>query len=419
MIDLLVQKFSLFFNFNQENVFEVLLILMTVIWTSGVIFRKFKLPLMLGELLAGILIGPAVLDLVEDTNIIKIFAELGVFFMLLHSGLESDPLKLIKNSRFSFILAFTSILTSLGLGYGVSRLLGFPPETSLFVGMTISFTSIAIVHNTLKSLKINSRKVGQILQSTTLINDLISFLIFSVVASLLNQGEFNIVVLLWVIIKVILFFVFSLSLGYKILPKFSKIFNTKGLKGFTFTLIVALFFGLIAEKIGLHIILGAYLAGIFIRQNVGDDALYKKIEDRVFGLSYSFLGPIFFASIGLHISFDILFSKDIYIFLSILSVAILSKFIAGFIISYFNKNLTLRDASVIGVGLIARGEMILILANIGYGQALKVPYDQAETILNETLYSSLILTVFCTTLIMPLGLKFLAGYKGTKLAQKT
>ncbi len=416
MLDAIVQQFSTFFNPNQANVFEVLLFLMAIIWASGNIFRRFKMPLMLGELIAGILIGPAVLGLIDDTEIIRVLAELGVFFILLHSGLESDPLKLVKNSRFSFFLAFINVFVTLALGYGVSKFLGFSTETSIFVGMTISFTSIAIVYSTIKSLKIHTKKVGRILQSTTLINELLSFLLFSVVASLLKQGEFNLIVLLWVILKVVLFFIFSLSLGYKILPKFSKIFNTEGKKGFTFTLVVALFFGLIAQKIGLHVILGAYLAGIFIRQNVREEKLYNKIEDRVFGLSYSFLGPIFFASIGMHISFDVLFSKDIYIFLSILAVSVLSKFFVGFIVSRFNNKLTIRDATAIGLGLIARGEMVLILAKIGFGQTLDIP-GTTDTVLNETLFSSLILTVFCTTILMPVGLKFLAGYKGIKLVK--
>lgn len=414
MIDFIVNQASHFFDFNQGNVFEVLLILMAIVWASGNLFRKFKLPLMLGELLAGILIGPAVLGLVESNEVVKTFAELGVFFMLLHSGLESDPLKLVKNSHFSVLIAGGSILSSFLLGYAACRYLDFTHEASLFVGMTISFTSIAIVHNTVKGLKIQKTKVGQILQSTTIINDLLAFLLFSVVLNLLKQGEFNFLVLLWVIAKVLLFFAVTLSLGYKLLPKFNKVFNTEGMKGFTFTLVVALFFGLIAEKIGLHVILGAYLAGIFISQNVGDEKLYNKIEDRIFGLSYSFLGPIFFASIGLHISFDVLFSKNIFIFLAILGIAVFSKFVVGFVIGSFNKKLSRREAASIGIGLIARGEMVLILANLGFGQIIQ---DGQKTILDETLFSSLILTVFCTTLIMPLALKFLMGFKGNKITK--
>lgn len=415
MIATIVHKTSLFFDFNQDNVFEVLLILMTIVWASGAIFRKFKLPLMLGELMAGILVGPAVLGLIDNSEIIKILAELGVFFMLLHSGLESNPFKSINNARFSFWIALGTFLISLISIYFTCIFLGFEHKVSLFVGMTLSFTSIAIVHNTIKSLKIQSTKVGKILQSTTIINDLISFLVFSLIINLIQQGTFDLKVFLWVMLKVILFFVISLSLGYKLLPKFSKIFNTEGMKGFTFTLVVALFFGLIAEKIGLHVILGAYLAGIFIRQNVGDEKLYNKIEDRVFALSYSFLGPIFFASIGLHISFDVLFSENLGLFLTILSISILSKFLGGFVLSFFNKNLSFREATAIGVGLIARGEMVLILADLGYGQIIQ---SDKTTILNETLFSSLVLTVFCTILIVPILLKSLTGFKGVKITNK-
>ena len=91
-----------------------------------------------------------------------------------------------------------------------------------------------------------------------------------------------------------LFFVGTLILGQLILPYFSKFLNTVGGKGFTFALIVALTFGLFAEFIGLHIILGAYLGGMFVREEINKKVVFKKIEDRFFGISYSFMGPIFF-----------------------------------------------------------------------------------------------------------------------------
>lgn len=405
MTEFLLEKISIFFTFNQGSVFEVLLILMAVIWVSGNIFRRFKFPLMVGELLAGILIGPAVLGLMEQTETIKILAELGVFFMLLHAGLESNSDKIINATKATVLIALFSLLGSFGAGYSIGLFLGLSFEASLFLGIGISFSSIAIVHNTIKSLKITERKLGKTLAGTMLINDMLAFILFSVVMSVISEGEFKIIEIFFVTAKVVLFFSSSIFLGHKILPKFSKIFNTEGNKGFTFTLVIALFFGLLAEKIGLHVIIGAYLAGIFIRQNLGEGKLYNKIEDRIFALSYSFLGPIFFASIGLYISFDILFSSQFLFFLLIFITAITSKFFIGGGIALLSKKFTLKESVSIGIGLIARGEMVLIVAKIGFD----------KMIINEIIFSSLVLTVFFTAIITPLSLRLLIGHKGCKL----
>lgn len=416
MLDLFFQKISLFFSFHQENVFELLLVLMALVWFSGSIFRRFKLPLMLGELLAGVVVGPAVLGLVQNTETIKILADLGVFFMLLHSGLESDLNYLKQTSKLTIFIAFFSLITPLMAGFFLGYWLGYPFETALFLGMVFSFTSVALVYSTIKSLKIHQHKVGKTLTSVTLLSELGAFLILSIFINIVTLGQVSFLHLVWVILKVLLFFVFTLGLGYKVLPKFSKIFNTEGMKGFTFTLVIALFFGLIAEKIGLHIILGAYLAGIFVRQNVREEILYQKIEDRVFGLSYSFLGPIFFASIGLSISFEILFDQNILVFLLICLTAVFAKTLPSFSLAYFSKKFTFREALVLGAGVSLRGEMFLILAHLGLNKIVQFQGTKLSgTLLDSTLFSSLILTVFFTAFFVPLFLKLIAGYKGIKL----
>lgn len=368
---------------------------MVVVWLGGKFFRRFGLPVIFGELVAGIIVGPTLLGVVQNSETIEILAELGVFFLMLHAGLESDPKKIFSSSKKAFVIAALGTLFPFVGGYYVSKAFGLDNGASLFVGMALSVTAIAVTARLLQDYKLAGTKVGNLAIGAALIDDILSLVIFSVVMEVAISGSIDAALLGWIALKVTAFFAIVLILGHKFFPQINKIIYT-GNKGFTFTLIVALVFGLLAEAMGMHVIIGAFLAGLFIREEVIEKELFDKIEDRIWGLSYSFLGPIFFASLAFHLDFLAVTEAPWYL-ISIMAVAVFGKmFGAGLGAKLFGHN---KDEVMgLGVAMNSRGAVELILASIGYQQG----------IINEMVFSVLVLMAFTTTVISIVGMKPIA-----------
>lgn len=371
--------------------FETLLILMVVIWLFGKIFRMMKLPIIFGELVGGIIVGPLVLNLVQpDNEVVKVLSEFGIFFLMLHSGLETDPAELFRASKKSMLIAVGGALLPFFGGYAVSIWFGQSFESALFIGMGLSITAIAISVRLFKDYKIQRSKVAHITLGAAIIDDIIALVLFSVVLSIAKQGH-----ILWsdigiMLAKVIAFFGIVLYVGHKTSKYFPK-FLAK--KGFTVTLIVALVLGLTAKAIGLHVILGAFIAGLFIREEIVEEKVYRKIEDRIYGLSYSFFGPIFFASLAFYLDFSALIIAP-WFFVAILSVALFGKIIGAGGMALLQK-MSWNDSCIIGIAMNSRGAVELIIASIGY----------QEGIIGKDVFSVLVLMAFATTLISIFSMK--------------
>jgi len=374
--------------------FRALLILMVVVWVMGKLFRSLKLPVLFGELVGGIIVGPLALGLINpDTHAIKLLAEFGVFFLMLHSGLETDPRELMKSSKKSILVAVMGVLLPFAGGYFVSMAFGRSFEESLFIAMGLSITAIAISARLFKDYKLTKTQTAHITLGAALLDDIFALMMFSVVLSIVETGSVEFVPILLMVVKVILFFGIVIIGGFK-LQKYVGGFLKN--KGFTVTLIVALALGLIAESIGLHMIIGAFLAGLFIREEVIDEEVFNKIEDRIYGLSYSFLGPIFFASLAFYLDFTA-FVEAPFFLASILFVAIVGKVIGSGGAAYIQK-INLKSSLVIGLAMNNRGAVELILASIGLNLG----------IIGTDVFSILVLMAFVTTLLSIFAIKPLA-----------
>ena len=384
---------------------ENLLLIMVIVWGTGVLFRKMNLPILLGELLAGLIFGPALFGVFQDNETIHILAELGIFFLMLHAGLETKPSDLLHSSKTSLAIAFGGVVFPLAFGTGISVLFGYDMIPSIFIGMGLSITAISVTTKVFKDFKFNQSSIAHLVMGAAIIDDIFAFLLLSVLLSIVDSGgAIEIMGLLLIIGKVMLFFGGVIFAGAKLIPVFKHVFKQTGHKAFTFTLIIALAFGFFAEFIGLHYILGAYLAGLFLKEELLHPSIYKKIEDRLFGLSYSFLGPIFFVSLGFHVDFTVFQDPETILFLlAILGAAIVGKvFGAGIMARLFGKNN--RDSLIIGVSMNGRGAVELILAVIGLELGL----------IDERVFSVLVLMAFITTLMTPISLKWLLKASGKK-----
>lgn len=366
--------------------FHSLLILMVVVWTAGKVFRSLKLPVVLGQLMGGILVGPALLGIVNpNSEVIKVLAELGIFFLMFHAGLETDHREILKASKRSFLIAMGGTILPFVGGFYVSQLFGQSFESSLFIGMGLSVSAIAMAARVFKDCKIMNTRVANVTLGAAVFENILALILFSVIINLAEQGEVQLLPLLIMLAKVVTFFGIVIFAGIKYSKFLNKIVYF-GNKGFTLTLIIALVMGLTAEFIGLHMIIGAFLAGLFINEEVLDKRVFDKIEDRVYGLSYGFFGPIFFASLAFNLDLEI-FILEPWFLLSIVAIAILGKVIGSGIVAKLQK-LENIESLIIGFGMNNRGAAELIIATIGFQTG----------IINQRVFSVLVAMAFITTI---------------------
>lgn len=378
----------------MDSVFWDLLILMVVVWTVAVILDRFGLPRIMGELLAGVVVGPAVLGWVEPSEIIDVLAQLGIFFLMLHTGVETRPRDFFVALRTSLGVAIVGAIVPFAVAVGVSRAFGLGPVPSVFVGLTMTATAVVVTINVLSDLSLSRTRVARVIVASCVIDDLLTLVLFSVVLGVVQRGGVELLPLAWTALKAGLFFVGTIAAGRWLYPLLKHQFRHRRGKGFTFVLVVGLGFGLFAEAIGLHMILGAYLAGLFFREEVASAELVQKVEDRLYSIAYSFLGPIFFISLGFHITFAPLTGPGLWFILALTGAVALGQVLSAGTMAR-RIGFTSVESFTVGVGMCGRAEMAFVLASLGLTLGAFGP---------ET-FSAVIFTAFLLNLITPAGLK--------------
>lgn len=394
---------------NHDDQTINLLLIMILIWISGVVFRKLRQPPMLGELLGGFIFGPSVLGIISPDATIECLAELGVFFLMFYAGLDTDPKTLKKMGRQAVLVGVGGFLFPFVGGFGLCVLVfGVGGLQAMFVGLALSITAIAVNARILNDLKLNEYRVAPVIIGGSIVDDVLSFAFFSSlvgIATGVSGGAFDLGVIISVILRLILFFSITICIGLQFYPRLSRYFASRESMGFTFALVVALVFGLIAEITGLHIILGAYMAGLFVKEGIVNEELLRKINDRFVSITYGFLGPIFFVSLSFHMTLDI-FATHLVMIVVMLLVAIIGKLIGaglGATIGGMNK----AETTLIAISMNGRGAVELIIASVGIELG----------IINDVYFSILVVVAFITTLLPPVVMSALLnryGYGGLR-----
>ena len=347
----------------------------------GIIAKKVQLPQVVGALIAGLLIGPAVFDLLETTRFISQVAELGVIVIMFAAGMETDVTNLKNAGKKGFIIALCGVLVPLFLGAGLSYFfntgdLAIPGDRILqnfFIGVILTATSVSITVETLKELgKLNS-PVGNTILAAALIDDILGLIALTLITSMATT---DVVISPYVVLaKIIAFFIFATILGLlarKFLIKLDATVpdNLKDHQLFSIiALVLCLVMSFCAEHFfGVADITGSFIAGLVI----GSLPQKEKITDHVEPLSFMLLTPIFFASIGISVVIPAMNAEIIIFAISLVVVALASKLIGcgiGAKLCGFNK----KESVQIGVGMICRGEVALIVANKGIAMNLMPP----------------------------------------------
>lgn len=372
-----------------------LLILMVVLWTAGRLFQYVGLPLVFGELLAGIVVGPGLLNLVNtDEEIIAVTAELGIFFLMLHTGLKTDHRELASASFVSLLVAAGGMLCSFAAGVFVALLFNLEPMAAVFCGLCLSISALALMARVFNDYHLESSRLAHVSIGAAVINDIAGLIAFSMILGIAEQGSMSWGALLILLGKVTAFFVIVLGVGIGARPYLSRFF-VRGGKAFTLTLVIALLFGTIAELLGLHAVIGAFLTGVFMQEELIDNATFAKIEDRFYGLAYSFFGPIFFASLAFHLDFASI--AEAPLLLAAFCVAgIAGKVLGSGLPALIGLSRT--EALLTGLAMNTRGAVELVIASVGL---------QAG-IIDRGVFSLLISAAFLTTMFSILTMSPLA-----------
>jgi len=365
----------------------------------GLLTKKIQMPQVIGALIAGLILGPTLLNIVHETAFIDKMAELGVIGLMFIAGLETDVKEMKKCGKASLVIALSGVLLPLTFGFLVSiafsdTSLGAMSEIELlkniFIGVILTATSVSITVETLREMGKLKTPTGTAILGAAVIDDVLGIIIFTIILGFADES----VGITSVLIRILMFFVFAIIVAIVFNFVFKHLSNKHGQKRRVpiYGLVFCLLLSYVAEKFfGITDITGAYLAGIIISNVKQADYITSKFEV----LSYMLLSPIFFASIGIktHI---IGISNTLLIFTAVLLVvAILSKVIGcglGAKLTGFNN----KDSFKIGIGMISRGEVALILADKGAEAGL----------MSETIFVPIVIVVIATTLLTPLFLKF-------------
>lgn len=361
---------------------------------------------MLGQLLAGLILGPPLLGIVAVSPSIEMLAELGIFFVMFHTGMEMDPKELLGHIRASLTVALGGFVLPFLLGYLTALAFGGSHYQSLFVGLGVSITAIAVQAIILTSMRINEGELGHIIIGAAIADDILALIALSTLLGVARTGTLQILEVLLILLKVVIFFGVTIIVGYLIMPRFTKRLTSQGGKAFTFAMALALLMAYFAELAGLHLIIGAFLAGHFVRKEIMDQEVYKALQDGFFGISYGFLVPIFFASLSFHLHISWSWSFIFFVTVLIL-VSIAGKLLGcGLGAAVFRYNIW--ESSVIGFGMNGRGAVELVVASVilKLSNELMASEVVVEPLLTQEQFSGLVLMGFVTTLMAPISLKW-------------
>lgn len=375
-----------------------LLLVLLVAWVTGALVNRLGYPSVLGELAAGIIFGPAIFGLIHGSAGIDVLAQVGVFLMMLYIGMEIDHRELQKSSWGGLLAAIGGFIVPFALGYYATIWYGEDPESALFVAIAVSVTSLATKSRILVDLRLIGTRIANVLFAGALISDTAAILIFSVVIGVAEAGNLQIAKLALLGGKAILFFGVTIFIGIKVFPYVGKKMTqsgfTKRTANFTVILMVALVFGEMAELAGLHSIIGAFLAGLFLREGVLMRKLSHEITSLVHDLSLGFLAPIFFVTAGFHVSLGV-FQTDLSLMIIIIVLATLGK-IFGTALFYIPSGKGWREGLTVGAGMNGRGAVEIIIAEIGLRMGL----------ISQEIFSILVFMAFFTTATVPFFLKW-------------
>lgn len=388
------------------NVFKDLAIIILAAKIFGILARKCKAPQVVGEIIAGLIIGPSILGWVDQTNFLVQMAEIGVILLMFSAGLETDIKELLRTGPIALLIACAGVFVPLVCGtllymafYGAASWGSEEFYRAVFIGTILTATSVSITVESLREMGRLKGRVGTTILSAAIIDDVIGIIVLTVVVGFKspdsNPGK--------VMLNTVLFFVLAVLAGflfYFLFRKFDARYpHTRRIPILGLAFCFAMSY--IAERyFGIADITGAYVAGIVLCSLRDSSYIAQKMDIN----SYMLFGPVFFASIGLKTNIDNLDGSILLFAVAFVAVGLVAKIIGCGLVARICK-FKGKDALKIGVGMMTRGEVALIVAQKGLSVGLMTP----------VYFTAVILLIIVSSVLTPIVLKLL--YAGEPLEE--
>lgn len=390
-----------------------LTVIIAVAWGFGRIAERFGQPPSIGQVLAGVALAPILLAVLpgsfssfpssDNAQVLDHMSDLAIFFLILFAGIELKPAEIAEASGKAFLVGAGGVVVPFALGVMLIWL--FLPSGSewlahgLVCGLVLSVTAIPASIAILQQLGQLKTRLGVLLISAALFDDIIGLFVLALVLAVLGAGaDFSMGLVAWLLVKVVLFFGATIALGVHVYPKLRIGLTAIDAASAEFSalMLVALIYGVIAEMLGLHWVMGVFMAGLFFEpEQVGAKA-YQEVMLIVLVLISAVLGPLFFAMIGMKVELASLANAPL--FLCFLVIAACGGKIIGAGGAALLSGSPPRDALALGVGMSARGAVELIILKIVYENGLlgKIGHPVADNLL-----ALLVATVVISTMLVP------------------
>jgi Kef-type K+ transport system membrane component KefB len=340
---------------------------------------------------------------------------LGMFFLMLLTAIHMEPLDFARTSRSAILVAVGGMIVPAGAGFALG--LATLPESpfklvqSLFLGTALAITAVPVAVRIFMDLGALESRVGKTVVAAALWDDLLSLFLLALLVAAIGEnysGSFESDAALLSIGKVVLFFAVTIPVGLFVFPLMGRYFRHLHFPevDFSMLLIAALAYAIFAETMGLHFILGAFVAGMFFDPKVVDADVYQRVEQQMSGITRGFLAPIFFASVGLHMDFSAISQVPGFVAVLIL-IAIVSKLVGSGLPAYW-MGLSKRESMMVGVGMSGRGAVELIVAGVALEAGLFLQ-PSPTPVLIESLFSAIVIMALVTTILTPIFLRWLAS----------
>ncbi len=367
---------------------------------------RLKAPAVIGELMAGIVLGPSLLGWLEPGEMLKLLAEIGIILLLFEVGLETDVRRLVRAGKQAVTVALSGFVTPFVLGFGLSYFVfELSLLVSLFIGGTLTATSIGITVRVLADLKRQNEKEGQIVLGAAVLDDVLGVILLALLYEFSMGGGISLINAGKVFLFVSLFFLLAPLLAKLMASVIRHFDGVSELPGLIPTSVVSLvlFFAWLADLIGAPELLGGFAAGLALSRRFflpfavslrTDAAFAQRIEEQMRPIIHLFT-PVFFVMVGLSLNFREIDWSSPFIWtfsLSLLLVAVLGKLAGAFLIQE-----SLRLRSIIGMAMVPRGEVGLIFAELG----------RAGGIFDNEVYAAIVIVIALTTLLPPFAIKLL------------
>ena len=378
------------------SVTSVLVVLASILIAAkvlGELAERFGQPAVVGELLAGVLLGPSVLGLVDPgLPVLHVLAEIGVLILLFHIGIETDLKRLLSVGGAATAVALAGVVLPFALGYLVATQLGLLQLPALVVGASLTATSVGITARVLADLGRLQERESQVVLGAAVLDDIVGLIILAVVAQIVGGATLSLGGLAITTAIAFGFVAAALLVGRLAVPPvfgmLARLGSAQALA--TFALALAFLTAVLADLAGSALIIGAFTAGLAFAPTVHA----KVVERGIVRLGHFFV-PIFFVSVGAAVDARTFGEPQVIIIgLALVAVGVVGKLAAGYAPFWFKGR-----KAVIGVGMIPRGEVGLIFAQTG----------RAAGVLDPGLYAAITFMVIVTTILTPPVLKRMLG----------